>query len=138
MSDFRDFMDGYTELLRRRFGTKRVHCNIVYQEYISERDHVHMNSTQWETLTDFVKWLGREGLYSKTCLKRPPKKKTKIGFLVFKTNYHFMQVKSIAKCSKGSILQHFRPSLSYHMSLRSLFCLFLSGRLRQDLLYKAL
>ena len=59
---YRDFEDGYLELLRRRFGTKRVQCNIVYQEYISERDHIHMNSTQWETLTDFVKWLGREGL----------------------------------------------------------------------------
>lgn len=57
----KDFKDGYLELLSRRFGTKRVHCNIVYQEYISYRDHVHMNSTQWETLTDFVKWLGREG-----------------------------------------------------------------------------
>ena len=30
-----------------------------------------------------------------------------------------------------SILQYFPPSLSYHLSLRSLFCLFLSGRLRQ-------
>ena len=28
-----------------------------------------------------------------------------------------MQVKSIAECSKGSILQYFRPSLSYHFSL---------------------
>ena len=71
-------------------------------------------------------------LYSKTCLKRPLKKKTKIGF---KTDYHFMQVKNIAECSKGSILQYFRPSVSYHLSLRSLFCLFLSGRLRQVLLY---
>ena len=35
-----------------------------------------------------------------------------------------MQVKSIAECSKGSILQYFRPSLMYHLSLRSLFCLF--------------
>ena len=34
--------------------------------------------------------------------------------LVFKTNYRLMQVKSIAECSKGSILQYFRPSLSYH------------------------
>ncbi|XP_053377860.1 DNA/RNA-binding protein KIN17-like isoform X2 [Mercenaria mercenaria] len=58
----KDFRDGYLELLRRRFGTKRVQCNIVYQEYISERDHTHMNSTQWETLTDFVKWIGKEGL----------------------------------------------------------------------------
>ena len=45
-----------------------------------------------------------------------------------------MQVKSIAKCSRGSILQYFRPSLSYHLSLTSLFRLFLSGRLRQVLL----
>ena len=46
-----------------------------------------------------------------------------------------MQVKSIAECSKGSILQYFRPSLSYHFPLRPLFCLFLSDRLRQGLLY---
>ena len=54
--------------------------------------------------------------------------------LVFKTNYCLMQVKSIAECSKGSILQYFRPSLNYHLSLRSLFCLFLSGRFTQVLL----
>ena len=30
---------------------------------------------------------------------------------------------------------NFRPSLSYHLSLISMFCLFLSGRLRQVLLY---
>ena len=46
-----------------------------------------------------------------------------------------MQVKSIAECSKGSILQYFRPSSSYHFSLRSLFCLFLSGHFTQVLLY---
>ena len=46
-----------------------------------------------------------------------------------------MQVKSIAECSKGIILQYFRPSLSYHLSKRSLFSLFLSHRLRQVLLY---
>ena len=55
--------------------------------------------------------------------------------LVFKTNYRLMQVKSIADCSKGSILQYFRPSLSYHLSLKALFCLFLSGRFTQVLLY---
>ncbi|XP_041346944.1 DNA/RNA-binding protein KIN17-like isoform X2 [Gigantopelta aegis] len=57
----KDFEEDYLELLRRRFGTKRVHANIVYQEYINNRDHVHMNSTMWETLTDFVKWVGKEG-----------------------------------------------------------------------------
>ena len=68
-------------------------------------------------------------LYNKTCLKRPLSKRPK---LFFKTNYQLMQIKSIAECS---LPQYFRPSLSYNLSLRSSFCLFLSGRLRQVLLY---
>ncbi|XP_010778069.1 DNA/RNA-binding protein KIN17 [Gymnodraco acuticeps] len=56
-----EFKNEFLELLRRRFGTKRVHNNIIYNEYINDREHVHMNSTQWETLTDFTKWVGREG-----------------------------------------------------------------------------
>ena len=59
--------------------------------------------------------------------KRTPK-------LGFNTDYCLMQVKSIAECSKVSILQYLRPSLSYHFVLRPLHCLFLSGRLRQVLL----
>ena len=51
--------------------------------------------------------------------------------LAFKAKFFLMQVKSIAECSKESILQYCQPSLSYHLSLRSLFCLFLSGRLSQ-------
>ena len=54
--------------------------------------------------------------------------------LVFNTNYSLMLVKSIAECSNGSILQYLWPSFSYHFPLRPLFCLFLSGRLRQVLL----
>ena len=50
-------------------------------------------------------------------LKRRPK-------LVFKTDYHLLQVKSIAECSPWSILQYFQPSLGYHLSLRYFFCLF--------------
>ena len=82
-------------------------------------------------------------IYCKTCLKWPLKKKTVLSGhskrrpkikLVFTTDYHLMLVKSIAECSKGSILQYFRPSFSYHLSLRPLLCLFLSGRLRQVLL----
>ena len=57
--------------------------------------------------------------YSKTCLMRPLKKEDQK--LVFKTDYRLMQVKSIAECSKGNILQSFRPSFSYHLLLRSLF-----------------
>ena len=54
--------------------------------------------------------------YSKTCLELSLKKD---GKLVFKTYYRLMQAKSIAECSKESILQYFQPSLSYHLSFRS-------------------
>ena len=55
--------------------------------------------------------------------------------LIFQTNYRLMQVKIFAECSKLSILQYFRPLLTYHMPYRSLFWLFLSGRFTQFLLY---
>lgn len=58
----KEFSDGYVELLRRRFGTKRVAANKVYQEYIAHKDHLHMNATKWLTLSDYVKHLGREGI----------------------------------------------------------------------------
>ncbi|CAF0809084.1 unnamed protein product [Brachionus calyciflorus] len=51
----------YINTLKRRFGTKRVHSNVVYQEYISDRNHIHMNATRWLTLSDYVKYLGRTG-----------------------------------------------------------------------------
>ncbi|CAG7729743.1 unnamed protein product [Allacma fusca] len=58
----KEFSDGYVELLRRRFGTKRIYANQVYQEYISDRNHLHMNATRWLSLTEYVKWLGRQGI----------------------------------------------------------------------------
>lgn len=48
-------------MLRFTFGTKRVRANEVYQEYIKEKGHVHMNSTVWHTLTGFVLYLGDSG-----------------------------------------------------------------------------
>lgn len=57
----KDFSQTFLELLKRQFGTKRVPANRVYQEYIADRGHVHMNATMWLTLTGFVKWLGRSG-----------------------------------------------------------------------------
>ena len=45
-----------------RFGTKRVLANRVYQEYISDKSHLHMNATRWVTLSEFVKHLGRSGI----------------------------------------------------------------------------
>ncbi|XP_074100901.1 kin17 DNA and RNA binding protein [Cotesia typhae] len=57
----REFSDGFLNLLKRQFGTRRVLSNRVYQDYITDRQHMHMNATQWLSLTAYVKWLGRTG-----------------------------------------------------------------------------
>uniref|UniRef100_A0A182NQ15 DNA/RNA-binding protein Kin17 WH-like domain-containing protein n=1 Tax=Anopheles dirus TaxID=7168 RepID=A0A182NQ15_9DIPT len=56
-----EFLTGYLQILRRQFGTKRVAANKVYQDYIADRHHLHMNATKWHSLSDFVKYLGRNG-----------------------------------------------------------------------------
>lgn len=58
----KEFKDDFLALLSRRWGTKRVRANQVYQEFIQDKHHSHMNATQWVTLTGFVQWLGKEGI----------------------------------------------------------------------------
>src|ERR1700753_3137494 len=56
------FKHDFLQLLRTAHGEKKVHANHFYQEYIHNKEHVHMNATQWPSLTEFVKYLGREGI----------------------------------------------------------------------------
>jgi DNA/RNA-binding protein KIN17 len=56
-----EFEQAYMDTLRRRHGTKKMNANNVYQEVIQDKHHVHMNSTKWATLTDFVQYLGKTG-----------------------------------------------------------------------------
>lgn len=63
ISDYsQSFQREFLVLLSRRWGTKRVRANQVYQEYIQDKDHLHMNSTRWVSLTEFIKYLGRAGI----------------------------------------------------------------------------
>ncbi|KAL5290487.1 KIN family protein [Megaselia abdita] len=57
----KEFTDGFMDIVRRRHSSKRVKANKVYQEYIACKDHIHMNSTRWLSLSEYVKWLGRSG-----------------------------------------------------------------------------
>ena len=87
---------------------------------------------------DVIAMCGIDSVYDKTCLKRQLKKKTKMFFNI---DYRLMQVKSIAECpkgSKGSILQCFRPSLSYNLSLRFFVLSFFERLLKTGLLYYSL
>ena len=56
------FQRDFLQLLRTAHGEKKVNANHFYQEYIANKEHVHMNATRWTTLTEFVKQLGREGI----------------------------------------------------------------------------
>ncbi|KAL1520526.1 hypothetical protein AB1Y20_022103 [Prymnesium parvum] len=55
------FEEGMMELIKRKAKSHRVAANTLYKEYIGFKEHTHMNSTIWETLTDFVMYLGRTG-----------------------------------------------------------------------------
>ena len=55
-------------------------------------------------------------MYSKTFLKRPLKKKTKIGF---QDRLSFKAGQTYCRMLQKSILQYFRPSLSYHLPFKS-------------------
>ncbi len=62
LNDFsKEFEVNFMHLLKCMHGTKRVEANKVYQEYIADKEHVHMNATRWETLTGFVMYLGKTG-----------------------------------------------------------------------------
>ena len=56
------FQRDFLQLLRTSHGEKKVHLNHFYQEYIGNKEHVHMNSTKWPSLMEFGKFLGREGI----------------------------------------------------------------------------
>ncbi|CAG8971925.1 hypothetical protein HYALB_00003260 [Hymenoscyphus albidus] len=56
------FQKDFLLLLRTSHGEKKVHLNHFYQEYIHNKEHIHMNSTKWPSLTEFAKFLGREGI----------------------------------------------------------------------------
>ncbi|BFZ57247.1 hypothetical protein PYCC9005_004298 [Savitreella phatthalungensis] len=58
----RQFKSDFLSLLRTSHGEKRVGANQFYQEYIANKEHVHMNATHWKTLSEFIKGLGREGI----------------------------------------------------------------------------
>merc|ERR1712196_324257 len=66
------FVDGYSKLFEKMFLTQlrlchysyRTHANKFYKAVIRDKHHVHMNSTKWLTLSEFIKNLG----YTDKCI----------------------------------------------------------------------
>lgn len=55
------FEDSFLGHLKQSHGFSRVAATVVYNEYISDPYHVHMNATKWLSLTEFVVYLGETG-----------------------------------------------------------------------------
>ena len=73
-------------------------------------------------------------VYSKTCLKRPLRKKTK-NCLFFQVQVALNAGQKYCRMLLGSILQYFQPAFSAHLSKRNMLCISLSGHFRQVLLF---
>jgi len=56
-----EFETTFLDHMKRCHPFSRISANMVYNELIAERHHVHMNATKWLSLTEFVKYLGKEG-----------------------------------------------------------------------------
>ncbi len=57
-----EFLRNFVSSLKTSHGEKQIHANKFYQEIIQDRHHTHLHSTKWHSLTDFIKYLGREGI----------------------------------------------------------------------------
>jgi DNA/RNA-binding protein KIN17 len=63
IDDFsKEFLHNFVNLLKTTHGEKKVHINQFYQQVITDREHIHMHSTIWSSLTQFAIYLSREGI----------------------------------------------------------------------------
>ena len=56
-----DFETSFMDIVRMKYANKRAVANKVYKEYISDKDHTHLNSTKWATLNSFLIYLEKTG-----------------------------------------------------------------------------
>lgn len=54
-------MEGFMYILKTRYRSTKVLANTIFNEYIKDRDHIHLNGTRWTTLTELANWLGENG-----------------------------------------------------------------------------
>ncbi|KAB8204873.1 domain of Kin17 curved DNA-binding protein-domain-containing protein [Aspergillus parasiticus] len=58
----KEFLNNFLTQLRTSHQEKAIHANIFYQTIVADKTHIHLNATKWKSLTQFVAYLGREGL----------------------------------------------------------------------------
>ena len=86
--------------------TWNKHSEYIWATY--QENQFYQSLHYSHTLRYWCKWKLKTKYTVKPVLSGHPKRTPKLDF---NSDYRLMQVKSIAECSKGSILQYFWPSL---------------------------
>ena len=55
-------LSGFLSCLRHHDRRTFIRANVVYNEYIINKQHVHLNGTRWTSLTGFLYYLQSKGL----------------------------------------------------------------------------
>ncbi|KAJ5594605.1 uncharacterized protein N7459_000813 [Penicillium hispanicum] len=58
----KEFLSNFINQLKTSHREKAVQINHFYQTVIADKNHIHMNSTKWKSLTEFGKYLSKEGI----------------------------------------------------------------------------
>lgn len=56
-----DFHNSFMQMLGSRYKNGMHSAKAIYEDFISDPFHVHLNSTRWTSFTAYVKYLGKEG-----------------------------------------------------------------------------
>lgn len=72
MSNSTAFKNTFLDVLRRMFPNREVAANVVYIQVIKDKNHVHMNSTIWESLHGFCNHLYNHGIIDMRMTERGP------------------------------------------------------------------
>ncbi|KAH3682812.1 hypothetical protein WICPIJ_006218 [Wickerhamomyces pijperi] len=58
----KDFQTQFLKDLKDYHGEKFINANKFYNSVIQDKDHVHLNSTKWSSLSQFIQHLSKTGL----------------------------------------------------------------------------
>ncbi|CCC70925.1 hypothetical protein NCAS_0G00380 [Naumovozyma castellii] len=56
-----EFERNFLRLLKLNHGEKKIEANKFYNEFIQDKEHIHMNSTNFTSLSKFIQYLSRNG-----------------------------------------------------------------------------
>jgi len=63
ITDFsKQFQDQFISNLRTYHGEKFINANRFYNQLIQQKDHIHLNSTKWSSLSQFIQDIAKQGL----------------------------------------------------------------------------